>query len=105
MKGPDPSSPGATTPWGSAPGRFTRGPSPLSAAPAPNAVDRERSLWCPGYEQCLDLAFRSRWVSWTCASCSDFARAPPFRSSAATRAFGARRQDHPPDAVSTLGLP
>jgi hypothetical protein len=89
----------------SVPARFSQGPSPLAAAPTPEEIDSERSLWCPTYEQCLGVAFRNRWVSWTCASCSDFAHATPFRSLEAARAFGARRQDHPPDATSAPSLP
>lgn len=73
------------------------GPVPLASAPDPAAAGPARSLWCPSYDLCLDLAFRRRWASWSCDSCPDRTASPGHRAAAAARTFAARRLDHPPD--------
>jgi hypothetical protein len=35
-------------------------------------VDRYRDMECPAYEQCLVLAARKRWHSFTCRRCERF---------------------------------
>ena len=33
-------------------------------------VPRERNVWCPAYEHCLDAAILADWPSWSCVSCT-----------------------------------
>jgi hypothetical protein len=77
-----------------------RGPTALSKAPEPEEIDRTRSLWCPVYENCLGLALRAGWRSWTCGSCALFHEAGPHRNRAAAHSFHAR-----PGAGSADGAP
>ncbi len=55
------------------------GPAELAAALSPEEMGRRRSLWCPAYERCLEVAFRSGWRSWTCDPCPYFLHAEPLR--------------------------
>lgn len=73
------------------------GPSELASALRPEEMGELRSLWCPAYEGCLEVAIHRGWRSWTCESCSWFRLADPHRRQAAGRAFAARRSDLPPD--------
>jgi hypothetical protein len=81
------------------------GPTPLPKAPAPDEIEARRSLWCPAYERCLDVALRGCWRSWTCEFCSQFLSAGPFRKLEAARSFHARRNDLPPDGSAHTLLP
>ena len=74
------------------------GPSELATALRPEEMGELRSLWCPAYEGCLEIAFHHGWRSWTCESCSWFRLAEPLRRQAAGRAFATRRCDLPPDS-------
>jgi len=38
------------------------------------AVGDHRSLFCPEYDACLDIAVSGRWTSWSCEHCSLAAR-------------------------------
>jgi hypothetical protein len=84
---------------------MTPGPSPLTRAPGPDEIDQRRSLWCPAYDRCLEVALRSFWRSWTCELCSRFRDAGPFRTLEAARSFHARRSDLPPDGSAHTLLP
>ena len=57
-------------------GRFapTRGPNPaeLLSLVKPGEVEQHRSLFCAVYDECLDLATRRGWRSWTCQYCDLF---------------------------------
>jgi hypothetical protein len=81
------------------------GPAELSAALSPEEMGRRRSLWCPTYERCLEVAFRSGWRSWTCESCTHFRHAEPFRKREAATAFAARQRDLTPDGGPRPSLP
>jgi hypothetical protein len=81
------------------------GPAELSAALSPEEMGRKRSLWCPAYERCLEVAFRSGWRSWTCEACPHFGQAEPFRKREAAMAFDARHRDLPPDGGPRPSLP
>lgn len=75
-----------------------RGPAELASALRPEEMGELRSLWCPAYEGCLEVALRHGWKSWTCESCSWFRLAEPLRRQAAGHAFATRCCDLPPDA-------
>ena len=79
--------------------RIATGPCRLDEAPALEGIEGRRSLWCPAYEQCLEVAVRSAWRSWTCEACSRFVDASPHRKQAATRAYHGRRSDQPQEWV------
>jgi hypothetical protein len=81
------------------------GPSEMSAALSPEEMGRRRSLWCPAYERCLEVAFRSGWRSWTCEVCPQFGHAEPFRKLEAAMSFDARHRDFPPDGGPQPTLP
>jgi len=66
------------------------GPSSRVELVAEEEVSRRRSLACPEYDRCLDIAFRQRWRSWTCERCSLFPLAAGFRSRELTRVGGER---------------
>jgi hypothetical protein len=44
-------------------------PTALRTVIAEAAVQDHRSLFCRRYDDCLDHAIVSGWVSWTCAAC------------------------------------
>ena len=44
-------------------------PSPRSAVLPIEAVDAHRDIWCRHYDECLDVAVRRDWRSWSCAFC------------------------------------
>jgi hypothetical protein len=50
----------------------------------PHEVYQHRSLACPEYDRCLDIAYRREWPSWTCQRCPHYALAATFRSLEAT---------------------
>jgi len=33
---------------------------------------------CPNYDECLNIAARSRWAGWTCIRCKVFKTLPPL---------------------------
>jgi hypothetical protein len=35
----------------------------------PNAVCHHRSLFCPEYDDCLEIAVSGGWPSWSCEHC------------------------------------
>lgn len=35
----------------------------------PEAVSEHRSVYCPEYDDCLEIAVRAGWRSWSCESC------------------------------------
>lgn len=35
----------------------------------PEAVSLHRQVYCPEYDDCLEIAVRSGWRSWSCESC------------------------------------
>jgi len=81
------------------------GPAELSAALSPEEMGQRRSLWCPAYERCLEVAYRNGWRSWTCEACPHFGHAEPFRKLEAELSFDARHRDLPPDGGSQTFLP
>ena len=48
------------------------GPEPLQNLLSRRKVPRNRNLFCPRYEACLDEAMARGWVSFTCARCARF---------------------------------
>jgi hypothetical protein len=48
------------------------GPNPtaLPSLVSEEDVGEQRSLFCTEYDDCLDLAIRQRWSSWTCMRCT-----------------------------------
>ena len=56
----------------------TPGPTELEATINPERhVEEVRSLFCDGYDTCLEEALRQDWASWTCVGCPMFVRAEP----------------------------
>ncbi len=55
-------------------------PTPLSGVMELDEVEEHRSLLCDRYDECLDLAYRRRWQSWTCVHCRRFELAPVYRA-------------------------
>jgi hypothetical protein len=49
------------------------GPSALASLIEHDGVEANRNLFCPHYDDCLDVALLERWTSWTCAECTFFA--------------------------------
>lgn len=49
------------------------GPSALASLIEHEGVGANRNLFCPHYDDCLDVALLERWTSWTCAECAFFA--------------------------------
>lgn len=39
-----------------------------------SAVQRHRNLFCPEYDECLDIAVSGGWTSWSCERCPLAAR-------------------------------
>jgi hypothetical protein len=35
----------------------------------PEVVSEHRSVYCPDYDDCLEIAVRAGWRSWSCESC------------------------------------
>jgi len=66
------------------------GPSSRESLVSEEEVGRRRSLACPEYDRCLDIAYRQGWRSWTCERCSLFPLAAGFRSLEVTRLGGER---------------
>ncbi len=48
------------------------GPIPRDATIKEEDVKRQRSLFCPSYDHCLDAAARAGWASWSCSACARF---------------------------------
>lgn len=46
----------------------------------PEAVSQHRSLYCPEYDDCLQLAASAGWRSWSCESCPLARAATPPRA-------------------------
>ncbi len=47
-------------------------PTELPSLVKPGEVEQHRSLFCAAYDQCLDVANRRGWRSWTCRCCKLF---------------------------------
>jgi len=47
-------------------------PAMLTSLIEQEVVGEHRNLFCPNYDECLDLALGQRWPSWTCAHCPFF---------------------------------
>ena len=43
------------------------GPSALASLIEHEGVEAHRNLFCPRYDDCLDVALMERWTSWTCS--------------------------------------
>ncbi len=41
----------------------------MSQKPNPAPRNGERNLFCPLYDDCLDLAVRKSWPDWHCVAC------------------------------------
>lgn len=48
----------------------TPNPMPLPNLLEAEAVSHHRSLFCPEYDDCLELAAGGRWVSFSCEHCA-----------------------------------
>jgi hypothetical protein len=49
------------------------GPAALASLIEHEGVEAHRNLFCPRYDDCLDVALMERWTSWTCSCCDFFA--------------------------------
>lgn len=75
------------------------GPRHLAGKREPDEMGLLRSLWCPAYDGCLEVAFRRGWTSWSCEGCVGFRQAAPLRKQAALHSFCARQGDLPARAI------
>jgi hypothetical protein len=55
-------------------------PTALRQLVAEEEVHAHRSLSCAGYDECLDVALRRCWRSWSCGRCGLFMLAREMRA-------------------------
>lgn len=73
------------------PGSVGPHPTMLPALIEPEVVREHRNLFCPSYDDCLDLVLGQRWPSWTCSRCTFFALR--HEGEALLRIAGTRKSD------------
>ena len=78
------------------------GPRQLAGKREADEMGLLRSLWCPEYDRCLELALRRGWPSWSCEACTCFRQAAPLRKKEAHRFFDSRQGDVPACAGGIL---